>query len=375
MQSVEIKEFFERFKIDRNSVLWQKAKKAVKIAAIVFVGIVFLIGAFLFYLNHVDFAPLMEEELQPSKRLIPEYIEQRQLSFLTWNIGHGSLGNSMDFFDEGGKKVRATKSATQNWFEQIVSRVLSLRNTDFILLQEVDFDSKRTYFINQYAALSNAMFFHESVFALNYSVLYVPFPLTDPLGKVNSGQMTLSRFASKNANRISYPQIASWPGRMFLYDRCVIETRYPIKEGGELVVFNTHNSDFIKDKQKIDLELDVLRRRMIKEYEKGNFVLVGGDWNVNPYNFEPSRLYGYLYKKTDVSFPKNMIPTGWQFAYSDHIPTSRFLNAPFSKSKIYTTTTDYFIVSPNIEIISVEVLNLEFESSNHNPVQLRISLK
>ncbi|MDR0969177.1 MAG: endonuclease/exonuclease/phosphatase family protein [Lentimicrobiaceae bacterium] len=372
---MEIKEFFEGFKIDRDGVLWQKAKKAVKIAAIAFVGIVFLIGTFLFYLNHVDFAPLMEEELHPSKRLIPEYIEQRQLSFLTWNIGHGNLGNSMAFFNESGKKVRATKSATQNGFEQIVSRVLSLRNTDFILLQEVDFDSKRTHFINQYAALSNAMFFHESVFALNYSVPYVPLPLTKPLGKVNSGQMTLSRFASKTARRISYPQIALWPGRLFLHDRCVIETRYPIKEGGELVVFNTHNSDFVKDDQNIDLEIDVLRKRMIKEYEKGNFVLVGGDWNVNPPDFEPSRSYDYLYKKTDLSFPKNMIPTGWQFAYSNLVPTSRFSNTPFSKSKTYTTTTDYFIVSPNIEIIHIEVLNLEFESSNHNPILLKISLK
>lgn len=372
---MDIKEFFERFKIEQDSFLWEKAKKVVKIVAGVFLGLAFLVGVFLFYSNQTDFAPLMEEELFPSKRMISEYIEQRQLSFLTWNIGYGGRGNTMDFLGDGGKNMRASKSATQNWFEQIVSRILSLRNTDFILLQEVDFDSKRSYFINQYTALSNAMFFHESVFALSYSVPYAPFPLTDPLGKVNSGQMTLSRFASKAANRISYPQIASWPKRMFLPDRCVIETRYPIKEGGELVVFNTHNSDFIKDKQKIDLELDVLRRRMIKEYEKGNFVLVGGDWNVNPYKFEPSRLYGYLYKKTDVTFPKNMIPSGWQFAYNEHVPTNRLMNIPFSESKTYTTTTDYFIVSPNIEIISVEVLDLKFESSNHNPVQLRISLK
>jgi exonuclease III len=40
-----------------------------------------------------------------------------------------------------------------------------------------------------------------------------------------------------------------------------------------------------------------------------------------------------------------------------------------------TTVIDFFLLSPNVESISVKCINLSFENSDHNPVLIKIKLK
>jgi exonuclease III len=40
----------------------------------------------------------------------------------------------------------------------------------------------------------------------------------------------------------------------------------------------------------------------------------------------------------------------------------------------FTTVIDYFLLSPNIELLEVKGIDEGFENSDHNPVSMRIKL-
>ena len=70
------------------------------------------------------------------------------------------------------------------------------------------------------------------------------------------------------------------------------------------------------------------------------------------------------------------LPAQWQYAYDTSAPTCRLLNMPYDPTDEATQfyVIDGFIVSPNVEITSVETLDLQFHASDHNPVLLEAKL-
>jgi hypothetical protein len=72
-----------------------------------------------------------------------------------------------------------------------------------------------------------------------------------------------------------------------------------------------------------------------------------------------------------------MLSDGWQFAYDLSTPSCRLLNQPYDPSDTENTqyyVIDGFILSPNVELLDVSGLNLGFENSDHNPVQISVNL-
>ena len=111
------------------------------------------------------------------------------------------------------------------------------------------------------------------------------------------------------------------------------------------------------------------------EYAKGNYVIAGGDFNQtfpqNPYPVIDAENWA-----PDV-LEADMLPQGWQFAVDADTPTCRLLNQPFSGS--YDDTQLYiidgFIVSPNVQVDAVSTLDTRFRYTDHNPVQLTVTLQ
>ena len=66
-----------------------------------------------------------------------------------------------------------------------------------------------------------------------------------------------------------------------MLDRCFLLSRLALPDGKELVLINTHNEAFDDGSQR-NQQMAVLKELMLKEYEKGNYVITGGDWNLNP---------------------------------------------------------------------------------------------
>ncbi len=351
-------------------------KKIFRLPAYLLVLILIVLGLFLLFIQLNDFNPPAQMKLTTEGIAKKRQLADAPIRLISWNIGYGGLGKEMDFFYDGGNKVRATKEQSQEWMHQISRWIAQNSDVDFLLLQEVDFKAKRTYFKDQSQQLAPLLPYHEMIRAVNYKIPFVPVPVYNPMGKVEAGMLTFTAHKSFENIRFAYPQIAGWPDRMFLLDRCFIKSRFATSLGNELVVFNTHNSAFIDDPAKMQQELQTIRDQMLLEYQLGNFVIAGGDWNMNPPDLQNINYStGDRFTAAPVHFPDHFLPENWKFAFDPKAPSNRQLHEAYQKGITGTTTIDYFILSPNISLKNIETIDLNFDMSDHNPVMIAINLK
>lgn len=302
-------------------------------------------------------------------------VSKDEFNILTWNIGYAGLGKEMDFFYEGGKMIRPTSELNQRYFKNILNELKSADSSDFIFIQEADQHSKRTFYTDEVKGIQDKLNDYYCAFGVNYDVSFVPIPVMEPMGRVKAGQMTLSKMAPDSAWRYATEGSYTWPKRLFLLDRCFVLTRFKLPSGRMLSLINVHNSAFSDAVEARQKELNLLKNLMVGFYLKGNYVIVGGDWNQNPPGFDPKLFVdgnkGYAFEHVPESFG----PEGWSWAMDKTKSTNRNVNEPFVKGQTQTTMIDFFIVSPNVEIVSVKTYPNGFVNSDHQPVAMKVKLK
>ena len=106
-------------------------------------------------------------------------------------------------------------------------------------------------------------------------------------------------------------------------------------------------------------------------------MIAGGDFNQT----FPGGLDSYPVVNSAFWAPgtltEDMLPAGWSFAYSLDVPSCRLLNQPYNPADTVNTqyyVIDGFILSPNVELETVETLDLGFADSDHNPVHISVKL-
>lgn len=293
------------------------------------------------------------------------------MSVLTWNIGYCGMDEGMDFFYDGGTKVRTSRKNFEANLSAVTEFLGKNDTVDFILLQEVDRKSKRSYRTDEFKIISDHLNEASSQFATNYDVFFVPVPPSSPMGKVYSGIATLGGITPKNSIRYSFPGEYGFPKQVFMLDRCFMVNRYPLSNGKELLIINTHNEAF--DPGHIRrTQMEYLRSFMVDEYSKGNYIIAGGDWNQSPPNFEPS--YQDEVNTYQMMLESDFLPSDWTWAYDNTTPSNRTVTAPYNPEVTATTVIDFFLLSPNVRSVSVKCIDLDFRNSDHNPVILRANL-
>ncbi|MFO7723089.1 MAG: hypothetical protein R6V49_07695, partial [Bacteroidales bacterium] len=273
------------------------------------------------------------------------------LSVLIWNLGYAGLGSEMDFFYDGGKRVRPEERYFQVCKQGIMAWLRQQQDADFILLQEVDRVAKRSYHADQTDMISSLFPGYCSLFATNYQVKFVPVPLGRPMGKVHSGIMTMGKVAPALAERVSLPGSFGWPKRLFMLDRCLLISRYPLPKGKELVLINLHNSAFDDTGELRRQEVGAIREIITREYELGNYVIAGGDWNMNPPGFDPALIPNDSVFTIRHGLEEGFIPPQWQWVWDPKVPTNRDVSTSYTRGETGTTLIDFFLISPNIELI------------------------
>jgi endonuclease/exonuclease/phosphatase family metal-dependent hydrolase len=295
-----------------------------------------------------------------------------ELSLLTWNIGYAGLGAEQDFFLDGGTHGWPRPQEVKRYLAGITG-YLRDHPADVVLLQEVDRGSKRIHFVNEVAAIVRALPGYAWVFARNYDVAFVPVPPTSPMGRVVAGQMTLSRWRPTTAERHALPGAYGFLVQLVQLDRCFILERIPAPGGREWVVINTHNSAFDAGQLR-QQQLGYIKQVMTREYRKGNYVVVGGDWNLILPGVDPDAAFAHSEPRPEfyLPFPEDWTPAGWRWAYDATVPSNRSVSRPWRPGENYLTVIDGFLVSPNVEVHEVRTDDLGFASSDHQPVRVRL---
>ncbi len=327
--------------------------------------IICLIPTFLLtYFTLNEYFPKEEEVLEINNQISNSL--PTELSLLTWNLGYGGMGKDMDFFMDGGTRQRPDEVEVRENLNGILTFLE--KDIDIFLLQEVDEESKRTWSYKMKEEVANKLSFYQYSYGYNYVNQFVPIPLKDPIGKVKSGLVLSSKYTYKEAKRIPLPGQYSWPTRIFHLKRAMVEARYDLGNNKELVVVNTHNSAFdngsLRDKQ-----MNFIKEKYKEEYLKGNYVIIGGDWNLL---LPTTQINGeFLYEMPQIS--QDFFDENWTWAFEKNIPTIRDTSKVYDGSNS-TAIIDGFLLSPNVELINVKTHNLDFEYTDHNPVEINIRL-
>lgn len=294
-------------------------------------------------------------------------------SLLIWNIGYCGLSAGMDFFYDGGEQVRPERNIVKRNLNGVKDALMDHKDKDFLLLQEVDKNAKRSYGINQYKALTKWFDGYTSTYGKNYDVPFVPVPIRAPMGHVNAGVMTISRPQPETSVRHDFPGEFPFPENLFMLDRCFLVNRYTLANSRELVLVNTHNSAYDGGvlKQK---EMEHLKAFLQQEWENSNYIIVGGDWNQCPPEFTPDFDGNTMDNTNRTDIPPDYLPE-WTWAYDNSVPTNRRVMKPYKKGASPTTVIDFYLLSPNIQLKEVNTINMDFKYSDHQPVELKVQLQ
>lgn len=321
-----------------------------------------------------EYKPLPVEGIAVTNKSAQTPDSIQSFCILTWNLGYFGLGAEMDFFYDGGQKVKTPGFLISKYSKGITDFLKSNDSIDFMLFQEADVKASRSAKLNEITCIERSLPEYSFSYAPNYQSFFVPVPIFDPMGTVSSGLLIFSRYSPQMAQRYAYNSSYSWPKKLFMPDRCFLVSRFSIGDEKELIIINTHNSAFDVGGKLREIEMSQIRDFMISEFSKGNFVVAGGDWNQNPPELNVDGFSdGFIGHKV-YPMKKTFFPEGWQFVYSPLHPTNRNLDVSWNIEKTATTIIDFFILSPNIKVEMFKTFDLGFQYSDHEPVLLKFSL-
>ena len=369
----------KRKKTSPWNIVWYCTRFVLRMALGVALAVAVLAAGLIGYLTVTEYSPAYAENAdRGSVNAVTQLDFGQTYRIISFNTGYAGLGEDADFFMDGGESVNPESEAIVLDNMSGIERILSESDADFLLLQEVDTDSDRSFHQNQWLRYESTLKTYESRFALNYSCDYVPYPFTDPLGEVHSGLATYSRYDIRSATRYSLQNEFEWPTRVAQLKRCLLVSRLPIAVGEgqepvELVLINLHLEAYDDDATRI-AQTKQLMELMEAEYAKGNYVIAGGDFNQSfPKATDRYPLLNEEYWKPGELKP---LKNGWQYGYDARRAGCRLLNAPYDPRNKDTQfyIIDGFILSPNVELKTVYTMDEGFVYSDHNPVYMAFAL-
>lgn len=320
-----------------------------------------------------DYKPAMELVLETHNKTEHDLALKEEYDITIFNIGYGGLDAEQDFFMDGGSGSKST--SIEKTIDNIDKAIAFFkeRDSDVYLIQEVDVDSSRTYHFNERDYITEALADYNWSSAIYYKVPFVPVPVEAPLAKVHMELLTLSKGEIEASTRYHLPNESKIPDKYFLLDRCMFESFIPLENGKTLIVLNVHLSAYDSNGSVKKAQLEWIEAYIAAADLDNNYYIFGGDWNLVLKDLSDTakeELRDFWIEK-----PKDFKMNGFQWQYDERVNTVRELDKPYIKGQNYEQVIDGFIVSPNLEVLSVTSHDLDFDYSDHNPVSIKVKLK
>lgn len=306
---------------------------------------------------------------------------ETEYTAVTQNIGFGAYTPQFTFFMDGGKQSRAESAESVLSCVEAAAETVCSFEPDFAFFQEVDTDSDRSFHIDQRKLIGARFSGYAKIFAVNYHSAFLFYPLNQPHGASNSGMATYSSVKAVSAERRSLP-VSSGFGKFLDLDRCYSVTRIPVNNGKELVLYNAHTSAYGGSDEIRSAQMNMLLGDMQSEYEKGNYCVCGGDFN-HDFTGNSTQLlnggetagFGWAQPfPEDILKKYGGIRRADEYDNGEIIPTCRNCDVPYDENT-FTLIVDGFLISANVEAVSLRNIDTQFAYSDHNPVVMKFILK
>jgi endonuclease/exonuclease/phosphatase family metal-dependent hydrolase len=287
------------------------------------------------------------------------------LSVTTWNLGYAGLGAESDFSVDGGKHYLPPSRAVTAKNLDGIKRELAATGADIIILQEAARASLLTRGADSVGGAGEALLGRDNAFSADFAALLLPPPLTARHGLFSSVGVGGAR--REIVMLPLEPQFILGLSRR-LYHLHIV--RLP-SAGGEWTIVNLHLSAFDEGANVRLLQLRAAFAFAKAEYEKGARVVIGGDWNYEFHRPARPTTTEEKYLFWVHPFPYEELPEGWSVAIDKETPSVRTNERPYRRGENFTTVIDGFVISPNVRALSVKTRDLDFQVSDHQPVDAR----
>ena len=348
---------------------------------LVIVLVVVLMAAGYFAYIMIDYSRIEDNyKLTPSgTAAMAEVTTGETYTIVTQNLGFGAYVQDYTFFMDGGKESWArSKESVKECIKAGCDTAIGF-DPDFVLFQEVDFDSTRSYHVDQSKLIADSFKDHCFTTAVNYHSSFLMYPILKPHGSSNSEIMTLSRYSITSGLRRSLP-ISTGLSKFVDLDRCYSKSRVSVAGGKELVLYNVHLSAYGGSDSIREGQMRMLFGDMKDEYDAGNYCVCGGDFNhdftgtsTQDLNGGESASFGWA-----QPFPETILAEYAGISrctdYTGGLkPTCRNCDVPYKEGN-FTIIVDGFMVSANVTCNSVLNHYTAFTYSDHCPVVMTFTL-
>ena len=337
-----------------------------------------LVGGFIIFASATTLHVKDIEDVKVKGEVTQKVDTTQDIKMLTWNIGYGALDEKQDCYWDGGKGVTGeSKEVVQQNIAAISNKIKEI-NPDVFFIQEADLDSRRSFNVNELAYFQEnyPSDKYSNTYACNFKAGCVPLPLYNMTGKVEAGIASFSKYQVANAQRVQLPIPFSWPVSLVNLKRCLLVNRTPIEGSDkEFVTINLHLEAYDDGEGKAK-QLKQLMDIMKEEYEKGNYVIAGGDFNQTFSTVDLSK-YPKLNDWVCPVINAEEYPD-FSFNMDETTPTCRSLYKTYNdadKTNFQYYMIDGFITSNNLTVKQIETINLDFKNTDHNPVVMSVALQ
>lgn len=294
------------------------------------------------------------------------------LTVVTWNVAWGFGWGSEGSQKPTGKKTKADIEASL----QKIGEAIRDHGADIVLLQEVDFGSKRSFYLDEGELLARASGLRYFAPAVSWRANYIPFPywpIAAHFGRMKSGGAILSRYPITSAEVQLLPKP---PKNLFLYNWFYLFRflqRAEILVGESRVeVFNMHLDAFHQDNRESQADLVAGRVRE----SRSNLVVVGGDLNTVPPESKLRHEYPdepHTDHRTDATLARFRSLAGFQEAVTKEnfaAGPDRFFTFPAHEPN---RQLDHLFFSPGFVVHTATVPREVGDPSDHLPLVSKVS--
>lgn len=352
-------------------------KKVFKITGIILLVLVTVFAGYFAYV-FIAYHRLGDQSITPEGAASGVLSGDKEYTVVSYNIGFGAYESDYGFFMDGGDRAWAWSKERLDKNLKNIANELKEQGADLYLVQEVDFDSTRSYHFDERNYLTSALTDKSYTFAQNYDSPFLFYPLYQPHGASKSGIMTFSSFDITKSERVELP-VENGVTKLLDLDRCYSKNRISADNGAELVVYNFHLSAYTSDGTIATEQLKLILSDMQGEYEKGNYCIAGGDFNKDLLG-DSSVYFGAADKEYTWAQP---IPEGTfdgfnvslvaPFDENAPVPSCRNADSAYHAGQ-FILTVDGFLVSDNVKVKTASVIDTGFAYSDHNPVKMTFVL-
>jgi len=332
--------------------------------------VIFLISLLFLAFFYLAIIIVLNRKIAPKGAKIisePEVLDKtlpQTIRLITWNIGYAGLGEESDFLIDGGKHLLPpSKKIVQKNLEAIKSELQQIK-ADIFLLQEVSEKSFLSRNVDVLREVTSIFMKYFIIFRPDFASIGLPYPF-----KIKHGTLSLAKTNPALTVVKTLPFEPKPLGGIF-HRHYALQVNYFDIAGNDKqwVIINLHLAAFDENGATRQKQFDAVFAFAEQEYKKDNYVILGGDWNMEltNSNFPHKTEEKYLFWK--IPFPFERLPKNWQIGINKKTPTVRSNQKPYVAGENYTAIIDGFITSPNVQINEIKTFNNDFKYTDHLPI-------